>query len=267
MNLSYKEVEYFVNFIKNSEKVIINYFAQNQNELLDPNLTIIEYIESIPSEKTGAQLRGLLGAFLFSGDAVYKKIKVLSGGEKARLALCGLLLSPSNVIILDEPTNHLDVFAKDILKQALIQYTGTLILVSHDRHFLSGLTDRVIEFNDRKIREYPGDIDSYLDQQEIISEIPVKKKKKNIVVYKQKKEIDKQLRFLNKQNKNIENKIEKIEKEIKEFNELLDEVNKENINNKIDYNDYNRLNDLLNIQLENWEKNQNEIHKIEKNII
>ena len=252
--------------IKRGEKVIINYFAQNQNELLDSNITIIEYIESIPTEKTESQLRGLLGAFLFSGDAVYKKIKVLSGGEKARLALCGLLLSPSNVIILDEPTNHLDVFAKDILKQALIQYTGTLILVSHDRHFLSGLTDRVIEFNDKKIREYPGDIDSYLDQQEIISEIPAKKKKKNIVVYKQKKEIDKQLRFLNKQNKNIEKKIEKIEKELKEFNELLDEVNKENINNKIDYNDYNRLNDLLNVQLENWEKNQNEIHKIEKNI-
>ena len=88
----------------------------------------------------------MLGAFLFSGDDIYKKIKVLSGGEKARLSLCGLLLSQSNVIILDEPTNHLDVFAKEILKQALIQYTGTLIVVSHDRDFLSGLTDRVIEF-------------------------------------------------------------------------------------------------------------------------
>jgi len=252
--------------IKKGEKVLINYFAQNQNELLDSKMTIMEYIENIPSEKTEAQLRGLLGAFLFSGDAVYKKIKVLSGGEKARLALCGLLLSPSNVIILDEPTNHLDIFAKDILKQALIQYSGTLILVSHDRHFLSGLTDRAIEFSDRKIREYPGDIDSYLDEQEVTLEIPVKKKKKNVIVYKQKKEIDKQLRFLNKQNKNIERKIENIEKEIKKFNELLSEVNKGNINNQIDYNDYSRLNDLLNIQLENWEKNQNEINKITKNV-
>ena len=250
--------------IKKGEKVIINYFAQNQNELLDSNMTIMDYIENIPSERTGAELRGLLGAFLFSGDAVYKKIKVLSGGEKTRLSLCGLLLSPSNVIILDEPTNHLDVFAKDILKQALIQYSGTLILVSHDRHFLSGLTDRVIEFSDRKIREYPGDIDSYLDQQEVILEIPVKKKKKNVIVYKEKKEIDKQLRFLNKQNKNIEGKIEKIEKEIKKFNELLGEVNKGNINNQIDYNDYNRLNDLLNVQLENWEKTQNDINEITK---
>ena len=248
--------------IKKGEKVIINYFAQNQNELLDSKMTIMEYIENIPSEKTQAQLRGLLGAFLFSGDAVYKKIKVLSGGEKARLALCGLLLSPSNVIILDEPTNHLDIFAKDILKQALIQYSGTLILVSHDRHFLSGLTDRVIEFSDRKIREYPGDIDSYLDEQEVTLEIPVKKKKKNVIVYKQKKEIDKQLRFLNKQNKNIESKIENIEKEIKKFNELLSEVNKENINNPINYNDYNRLNDLLNIQLGKWEKIQGEINKL-----
>ena len=252
--------------IKKGEKVIINYFAQNQNELLDANMTIMEYIESIPSNKSETQLRGLLGAFLFSGDAVYKKIKVLSGGEKARLALCGLLLSPSNVIILDEPTNHLDVFAKDILKQALLQYSGTLILVSHDRHFLRGLTDRVIEFSDKKIREYPGDIDSYLDQQETIVDIPLtknkNKNKKNIIAYKQKKELDKKIRFLNKQNQTIENKIEKIENKIKKFNELLNKSNQEDINDQIDYDSYNKLNDLLNIELENWEKNQNKINEV-----
>ena len=170
------------------------------------------------------------------------------------------------MIILDEPTNHLDIFAKDILKQALIEYRGTLILVSHDRNFLSGLTDRVIEFSNRKIREYPGDIDSYLDQQEVMLEIPVEKKKRNVVLYKQKKEFDKQLRFLTKQTQNIESEITKIENEIKIFNELLSEVNKiGNIHTQIDYNDYNRLNDLLNIQLENWEKNQIEINKIIKN--
>jgi len=250
--------------IKKGDKVIINYFAQNQNELLDSNMTIMEYIESIPTEKTVSQLRGLLGAFLFSGDAVYKHIKVLSGGEKARLSLCALLLSPSNVIILDEPTNHLDIFAKDILKQALIQYSGTLILVSHDRNFLSGLTDRVIEFSNRKIREYPGDIDSYLDQQEVILEIPVKKRKKNVNLYKQKKELDKQLRFLIKQNKHYESEIIKIENKIRKFNELLNEVNKGNNNNQIDYNDYNKLNDLLNTQLENWGKNQDDLNKMKK---
>ena len=207
----------------------------------------------------------MLGSFLFSGDTVYKKIKVLSGGEKARLALCGLLLSPSNVIILDEPTNHLDAFTKDILKQALLQYSGTLILVSHDRNFLRGLTDRVIEFSDKKIREYPGDIDSYLDQQEIIVDIPLiknkNKNKKNIIAYKQKKELDKKIRFLNKQNQIIETKIEKIETKIKNFNELLNKSNQENINDQIDYDSYNELNDLLNIELENWEKNQNEINE------
>ena len=173
--------------VKKGERVQINYFAQNQNELLDPEITIMEYIEEIQSNKTESQLRGLLGSFLFSGDAVYKKIKVLSGGEKARLTLCGLLLSPSNVIILDEPTNHLDIFAKEILKQALMDYKGTLILVSHDRDFLLGLTDRVIEFTDRKVREFPGDIDTYLDQQQVILEKPIKKKKNSNVVYKQKK--------------------------------------------------------------------------------
>ena len=249
-------------YFKKGEKVIINYFAQNQNELLDPNMTIIEYIESIPTEKSVSQLRGLLGSFLFSGDSIYKNIKVLSGGEKARLSLCASLLIPSNVLILDEPTNHLDIFAKDILKQALVQYNGTLIIVSHDRKFLSGLTDRVIEFSHKKIREYPGDIDSYLDQQEIVLDVPIKKKKENNNQYKQKKEIDKRLRSVKKQNEDIENEIANIEKEIKTFNQLLNEVNKENFNKPINYNDFDKLNDLLNIQLEKWEKIQGEINKL-----
>ncbi len=248
--------------VKKGERVQINYFAQNQNELLDPEITIMEYIEEIQSNKTESQLRGLLGSFLFSGDAVYKKIKVLSGGEKARLTLCGLLLSPSNVIILDEPTNHLDIFAKEILKQALMDYKGTLILVSHDRDFLLGLTDRVIEFTDRKVREFPGDIDTYLDQQQVILEKPIKKKKNSNVVYKQKKELEKKMRILNKQNKNIEIEIEKIETEIKEFNELLNNVSKSDLNNQINYNDYNRLNNLLSTHLESWEKKQDEINRI-----
>ena len=247
--------------IKKGEKVIINYFAQNQNELLDPEMTIMDYVQNIPSQKTESQLRGLLGAFLFSGDSIYKKTKVLSGGEKARLCLCALLLSPSNVIILDEPTNHLDIFAKDILKQALIQYTGTLILVSHDRHFLSGLADRVIEFSDQKVREYPGDIDSYLDQQEIVLEAPAKKKKSNND-YKKKKELNKKIRYLNKQNEKIEKEIANIEEEIKEFNKLLNGEAQDSNNKQIDYNDYNRLQDLLNVQLENWEKNQDKISEI-----
>ena len=252
--------------IKKGEKVIINYFAQNQNELLDPEMTIMEHVENIPSQKTEPQLRGLLGAFLFSGDSIYKKTKVLSGGEKARLCLCTLLLSPSNVIILDEPTNHLDIFAKDILKQALIQYTGTLILVSHDRHFLSGLTDRVVEFTNQKVREYPGDIDGYLDRQEVVlEETPVKKKKSNNQ-YKEKKELNKKLRYLNNKNEKIEKEIAKIELEIKEFNELLNQKHQYSDNDQIDYNNHSRLEELLNVQLENWAINQEEIEKIKKTL-
>ena len=247
--------------VKMGPKVVVNYFAQNQNDLLDPEMEIIEYVESIPSDKTSTQLRGLLGAFLFSGNEVYKKIKVLSGGEKARLSLCGLLLSPSNVIILDEPTNHLDVFAKEILKQALLQYSGTLILVSHDRDFLSGLTDRVIEFRKDKIREYPGDIDSYLEEQTIEIESPLKKKDKKVDRYKIKKKLDSQLRILNKGNKKIEDEIEIIEKKINSFNDIVSRNNNKSDNSEIDYDDYNRLNKTLNIQLDKWEKMQKEIAK------
>ena len=244
---------------KKGEKVIINYFAQNQNDLLNPEDTIIDHVKSIDSEKTESELRGLLGSFLFSGDAIYKKTKVLSGGEKARLCLCALLLSPSNVIILDEPTNHLDIFAKDILKQALMQYKGTLIVVSHDRDFLSGLTDKIIEFDERRVREFPGNIEAYLDSQDIEFVKPVKKKKKNNQ-YQKKKEIDKKLRYLNKKNAKIEKEIANTEKEIKEFNKLL---NGECQNGgEINYNDYNRLEELLNAQLEDWEKNQEEINEI-----
>ena len=244
---------------KKGEKVIINYFAQNQNDLLNPEDTIIDHVKSIDSEKTESELRGLLGSFLFSGDAIYKKTKVLSGGEKARLCLCALLLSPSNVIILDEPTNHLDIFAKDILKQALMQYKGTLIVVSHDRDFLSGLTDKIIEFDERRVREFPGNIEAYLDSQDIEFVKPVKKKKKNNQ-YQKKKEIDKKLRYLNKKNAKIEKEIAKIEKEIKEFNKLLNGEYQDG--NEINYNDYNRLEELLNAQLEDWEKNQEEINEI-----
>ena len=176
---------------KIGNNVVINYFAQNQNELFDLNMSVLDYIENIPSSKTTSQLRGLLGSFLFTGDDVYKKIRVLSGGEKARLALCGLLLTPSNVLILDEPTNHLDMFAKDILKKALIEYEGTLILVSHDRDFLSDITDRVLEFTNLKIREFPGDINIYLDQYELIDEKSEKKKKGNKEKYLQQKEFKK----------------------------------------------------------------------------
>jgi len=243
---------------KKGEKVIINYFAQNQNELLDPDISIIQHIEGISSEKSSTQLRSLLGSFLFTGESVNKKIKVLSGGEKARLSLCASLLTPSNLIILDEPTNHLDIFAKDILKQALLQYDGTLVIVSHDRRFLSGLTDRVIEFTDNGVREFPGNIDSYLDEKATIKDIVIKAKKETKNNYKEKKEYDKRLRFLNKQNHKLESVITEIESEIKAFNNSLKHISK---GQAVNYNDYNKLNDKLNEQLVKWEEVQFQIEK------
>ena len=248
--------------VKMGPKVAVSYFAQNQNDLLDPNIEIIEYIESIQSDKTLTQLRGLLGAFLFTGDQIHKKIKILSGGEKARLSLCGLLLSQSNVIILDEPTNHLDVFAKEILKQALIQYSGTLIVVSHDRDFLSGLTDRVIEFTEHKIREYPGDIDTYLKKKIIEIEIPIKQKEKKVNKYKIKKKLDSKIRKLNKDSSKIEQEIENIENEIKLFNEILNNKGNKGEDLDIDYNDYNRFNERLNKKMSKWEKIQIQIDNL-----
>lgn len=254
------ELEYEGN-AKIGEKVEINYFAQNQNELLDGESTIIELLESKAQSKKQSELRGLLGAFLFSGDDVFKKIKVLSGGEKARLALCALLLIPGNVLILDEPTNHLDMFAKDILKHALIQYEGTVILVSHDRDFLSGLADRVIEFDNGSVREFPGDIDIYLNQ----SNKDIKKIHSNNSsnsssnsgksTFKEKKKIEKLLRQLNKKNSQIEKEISGIENEIVVLNSQFEDSHNENI----DYGQFNKLNEDLKIAMRNWEKVQEEI--------
>ena len=247
---------------KIGNNVVINYFAQNQNELFDLNMSVLDYIENIPSSKTTSQLRGLLGSFLFTGDDVYKKIRVLSGGEKARLALCGLLLTPSNVLILDEPTNHLDMFAKDILKKALIEYEGTLILVSHDRDFLSDITDRVLEFTNLKIREFPGDINIYLDQYELIDEKSEKKKKGNKEKYLQQKEFKKKKRSLKKDNDIIENNIKSIEQKINEFNESL---NDKSLNTKINYDDYDKLNNELQKEMKKWEEIQLKMEDLDFN--
>lgn len=142
--------------------VVIGYYAQHQAESLDGNSTVFEIIDNAATGDMRPRVRSLLGAFLFSGDDVYKKVKVLSGGEKSRLALAKLLLQPSNLLILDEPTNHLDMRAKDVLKRALLNYDGSLVVVSHDREFLQGLTDKVYEFRNGKIRETPGDIYEFL---------------------------------------------------------------------------------------------------------
>jgi ATP-binding cassette subfamily F protein 3 len=163
--------------------VTTGFFSQHSAQMIDENSTPFEIIDNAATGEMRTQVRSLLGAFLFSGDSVYKKVKVLSGGEKSRLALALLLLQPANFLILDEPTNHLDMTSKDVLKQALKDYTGTLIVVSHDREFLHGLTNRTVYFGGGKIKEYTGDISEFLEKQNLerLNELEYSASKNNSV--------------------------------------------------------------------------------------
>ncbi len=156
--------------------ISIGYFAQNQDEIMDENKTVLATIEDVAVGDIRSQTRNILGAFLFHGDDVHKKVKVLSGGERSRLALAQLLLRPYNLLILDEPTNHLDMRSKDILKHALLKYDGTLIVVSHDREFLDGLVEKVYEFGDRKIKEHLGGVYEFLRRKRLASMREIEKK-------------------------------------------------------------------------------------------
>ena len=171
--------------IRLGHNVEIGYFAQNQAHYLDGELTLLDTMLNAANDSNRIKVRDILGAFLFRGDEVEKKVKVLSGGERNRLALAKMLLSSFNVLVMDEPTNHLDIASKNVLKQALQHFEGTLIIVSHDRDFLTGLTDKVYEFKNHTIKEYLGDIDFYLEQRAVSSFREIEKGeevKKEVVV-------------------------------------------------------------------------------------
>lgn len=157
----------FGGHLKLGHNVQIGYFAQNQVEYLDGNKTVLDTMIDAANETNRSKVRDILGAFLFRGEEVDKYVRVLSGGERNRLALAKLLLQPLNVLVMDEPTNHLDIKSKKVLKDALIKFAGTLILVSHDRDFLQGLTNKVYEFKNQKIKEYLGDINFFLEQRNL----------------------------------------------------------------------------------------------------
>ena len=212
--------------------VNIGYFAQNQEEVLDPNKSVLEEAEDAATEETRPRVRDLLGSFLFQGEDVTKKTKVLSGGEINRLALCKLLLRPFNTLIMDEPTNHLDIQSKEIIKLALQNYDGTLIIISHDREFLQGLCDKIFEFRNGQMKEFLGNIDEYLEyrQKESIREISAEKAKldpKQESKIEQKnieKEITKQTNFISKEQKQLQNKIKKVEEKIAKLEENIAEL-------------------------------------------
>ena len=206
--------------LKSGHNVEVGYFAQNQMEYLDGEKTILDTMIDAANEKNRSKVRDILGSFLFSGDDVDKYVKVLSGGERNRLALAKMLLQPFNVLVMDEPTNHLDIKSKHILKEALKQFEGTLIVVSHDRDFLQGLTNKVYEFKEKRIKEYLGDIDYFLEQRKVEDFREIEKKqakpKKNEKSNSKPSDYESQKRLKSLKNKlsTLESNISGLEKEI-----------------------------------------------------
>ena len=206
--------------VKLGHNVQVGYFAQNQAEYLDGKKTVLDTMIDEANETNRSKVRDILGAFLFRGEAVEKYVSVLSGGERNRLALAKLLLKPLNVLVMDEPTNHLDIQSKNVLKSALQNFEGTLLLVSHDREFLQGLNDIVYEFKDQKIKPYLGDIDFYLEQRQLenlreAERKTIVKTESKISSNKQSYEAQKQLKSLNNRLSKVESSISSLEKEIK----------------------------------------------------
>ncbi|MCK9400499.1 MAG: ABC-F family ATP-binding cassette domain-containing protein [Bacteroidales bacterium] len=259
--------------------VLMGYYAQNPAEMLDPELTIFETIDRVAVGDIRSKIRTLLGGFLFGEDEIDKKVKVLSGGEKARLALAKLLLTPANLLVLDEPTNHLDMQSKDILKNALIQYEGTLILVSHDRDFLQGLTNKVFEFKDTKIREYIGDIYDFLESRRIrsLKELELNTARPssansgtdlsdNKQIYERRKQLERDIRKVSGQIEKCEVKIHNLENLIRKLNERLADPSKmvkgEDINQV--YQKYTAMQKDLDVEVVNWEKLNLELEKLQE---
>ncbi len=213
--------------LKYGHNVKVAYYAQDQWEMLDPEQTVFASVDQIAVGDIRTRLKSILGAFLFRGDDIDKRIGVLSGGEKARLSLARLLLSPSNLLILDEPTNHLDMVTKDILKSALLQYEGTLILVSHDRDFIEGLSEHFFEIKNHSIKEFRGTLKDYLAQHpvELLTETKPRQENKTENTssrsWQQRKEKERKLRKIRKRIEETENQIEKTEKELAEVNDKL----------------------------------------------
>ncbi|OWK73405.1 glycosyl transferase family 2 [Flavobacteriaceae bacterium JJC] len=244
--------------------VNIGYFAQNQEEVLTPNKTVLEEAEDAATEETRPRVRDLLGSFLFQGDDVQKKTKVLSGGERNRLALCKLLLRPFNTLIMDEPTNHLDIQSKEIIKLALQKFEGTLIVISHDREFLQGLSDKIFEFRDGRMKEFLGDVNEYLEfrQKESIREVSAEKSKlqelrnEPVVEKVVEKPVEKKTVIVSKDQKVIQNKIKKVEEKIAELELKIEEMEatftKENPSEEV-LEKYNSQKAELDLALQEWE--------------
>lgn len=271
MKMIAKKVDYD-GTVQLGHSVMMGYFEQDQEEKLDPKKTVFETIDEAAVGEVRKQVRGLLGSFLFRGEDIDKKVQVLSGGERGRLALCKLLLEPYNLLLMDEPTNHLDIRSKDILKRALIDYEGTVIMVSHDRDFMKGICDRLFEFRDGHVKEHLCDIEEFMQKRKVerLNELDLDKsgRKEEPVVVKQKasdngqkaNEAEKK-QLLNKLKK-VEENIEKLEGEIKTADEkLADQANYDKLmNDQVFFSNYSRLKQRLEDELSLWEDLSSQIN-------
>lgn len=259
--------------IKIGANVNIGYYAQNQDDLMDGEFTVFDTLDRVAVGDIRTRLRDILGAFLFRGEDIEKKVKVLSGGERSRLAMARLMLEPYNLLILDEPTNHMDMRSKDILKDALQKFDGTVVVVSHDREFLDGLVDRIYEFRDGGVREYLGDIWYFLEKRKVESLQEIERKDSPTTVksidntngklsYEQKKEQEKLLRKLRKAVESIEEELAKVEAEIAAYDARFATATEYNAD---DYAKYDALKQRYDSLMHEWEKASYELEITEQN--
>ncbi|MGB5653663.1 MAG: ABC-F family ATP-binding cassette domain-containing protein [Robiginitalea sp.] len=249
---------------KLGHNVMLGYFAQDQADHLDGNLTVLDTMTEAATESTRPKIRDILGTFLFRGDEVDKSVKVLSGGERNRLALARMLLQPFNVLVMDEPTNHLDIPSKKVLKEALQHFEGTLILVSHDRDFLQGLTNMVYEFRDEKIKPYLGDIDFYLDQRNVTDFRQVEKKDVTTAPAAEKESdirsgksgdyrAQKKLKSLKNRLSGVEKSVQELENELADIDHQLLLNYDQTISEEGFFDRYQGLKDQLEELMQQWE--------------
>lgn len=254
--------------VKLGHNVQIGYFAQDQADHLDGSKTVLDTMIDAANESNRAKVRDILGAFLFRDEAVDKYVRVLSGGERNRLALAKLLLQPFNVLIMDEPTNHLDIKSKNVLKEALSKFEGTLILVSHDRDFLQGLTNKVYEFRDHRIKEYLGDIEFFLEQRNLRSMREAEKRTEaaRAVVdkstTKQSYQQQKQLKSLKNKLSKVESQIGQLEKQIKEIDVALAVDYDHTVKDPTFFENYQSKKDELDTLMQRWEGISEEIDNL-----
>lgn len=260
-------------------QVKIGYYAQNQDQILDKERTVLQSIDDIAVGEVRTKIRRILGAFLFSGEDVEKKVKVLSGGECSRLALAKLLLEPVNFLLLDEPTNHLDMISKEVLKEALQKYDGTLLIVSHDRDFLDGLVTRIVEVRNKNLKEYSNSIWEFLEKKKIenLNELNVKTINKNTIIssvkidnkqrFAEKKEFEKLLRKAENKIIKCEKEINELESELKKMDDILidpEKFKKVSSDPKI-FENYNNLKLQIDKKIEEWAVLSDELKNLKQN--